>query len=138
MLNKIVIMSSLELSKIYLHLEHEISHLSQSTILLYRSALKEDAQKVISDFKNDIDNWVLKLNERYISCYDLENLLESKRESIRLPNLESKRLKSEDLEIFKSDILRVIAKSILSTYLDTLFRNTSLAGAQSFNKGSWF
>lgn len=131
-------MSSLELKKIYLHLEHEINQLSQSTILSYRAAIKQDAQQVIVDFKSDIDDWVLKLNERYISCYDLENLLESKREYINLPTLESKGLELDNLEIFKSDILRIIAKSILNTYLDTLFRNPSHVGVSEIKKGSWF
>lgn len=131
-------MSSLELKKIYLHLEHEINQLSHSTILSYRAAIKQDAQQVISDFKSDIDDWVLKLNERYISCYDLDSLLESKREHINLSFLESRGLKLDDIENFKSDILRIIAKSILSTYLDTLFKNPTLAGVTNFSKGSWF
>ncbi len=119
-------MSKLELNTIYLHLEHEINHLSQSAILSNRAAIKADAKLVISEFENDIDEWVLKLNDRYISCYDLENLLETKREYVYLPSLESKGLSNDELEIFKSDILRIIAKSILNTYLDTLFRNPSL------------
>lgn len=131
-------MSSLELKKIYLHLEHEINQLSQSTILSYRAAIKQDAQQVISEFKSDIDDWVLKLNERYISCYDLENLLESKRDYINLPSLESKGLELDNIEIFKSDILRIIAKSILNTYLDTLFRNPAHADVNELKKGSWF
>jgi hypothetical protein len=131
-------MSKLELNKIYLHLEHEINHLSQSAILSYRASIKQDAQQVISDFESDIDDWVSILNQRAISCYDLENLLESKREDIHLPGLESKRLTFEELETFKSDILRIIAKSIINTYLDTLFRKPSFAGTRELRKGSWF
>ena len=44
-------MSKLDLTQIYLELEHEIKHLSQSTIVTCRDAMREDAQSVISELK---------------------------------------------------------------------------------------
>ena len=131
-------MSKLELNQIYLQLEHEIKHLSQSTIVTYRSAIKEDAQHVISELKSNIDDWVFHLNERNISCYDLENLLESKRGLIKLEKIELLGVEPEQLEIFKNDILRLIAKSILETYLNSLFRNPSISTGKSLKKEHWF
>lgn len=116
-------MSKLELNQIYLQLEREINHLSQSTHVVYRDAMREDAQNAISEFKKDIDSWVIQLNNRIIACYDLEDLLESKRDIIQLRQLESKDVDGVQIEKFKSDILRMIAKAIMNTYLETLFRN---------------
>lgn len=116
-------MSKLELNQIYLQLEREINHLSQSTHVVYRDAMREDAQHAISEFKKDIDSWVIQLNERAIACYDLEDLLESKRNIIQLQQLQSKNVDGVQIEKFKSDILRMIAKAIMNTYLETLFRN---------------
>ncbi len=131
-------MSKLELNQIYLQLEHEIKHLSQSTIAAYRSAIKEDAQHVISELKPDIDNWIFQLNQRNISCYDLGNLLESKRDQIELEKLEFMGVEPDQLEIFKVDILRMIAKAILETYLNSLFRNPSISNEKLLKKEHWF
>jgi hypothetical protein len=131
-------MSKLVLNQIYLQLEREIKQLSQSTIVTYRSAIKEDAQHVISELKSDIEKWIFHLNERNISSYDLENLLESKRGYIKLVKLELIGVEPEQLEIFKNDILRMIAKSILETYLNSLFRNPSILTSKSLKKEHWF
>ena len=40
-------MSNLEFKEINLQIEHEINHLSQSTFVFYRNAIKEDTQMVI-------------------------------------------------------------------------------------------
>ena len=131
-------MSKLELNQIYLQLEHEIKHLSQSTIVAYRCAIKEDAQHVISKLKSNIDDWIFLLNQRNISCYDLENLLESKRGFIKLEKLELMGVETQQLENFKNDILRMIAKSILETYLNSLFQNPSVSTVKSLEKEYWF
>jgi len=116
-------MSKLDLTQIYLELEHEIKHLSQSTIVTCRDAMREDAQSVISELKPDIDDWVTKLSQRTIACYELETLLESKRDQIKLPRLKNKGLNPVKLENFKNDILRMIAKSIMNVHLNSLFRS---------------
>ena len=82
-------MPKLDLTQIYLELEHEIKRLSQSTIVIYRDATREDAQQVISELKPDIDSWVTQLSQRTIACYELEGLLESKRDHIKLPRLKN-------------------------------------------------
>jgi len=116
-------MSKLELNQIYLELELQIKRLNQSTLVVYKDAIRKDAQQVISILKEDIDMWVILLNERKIACYDLENLLEAKRDKIKLYQLESKGVDAEELELFKSDILRLIARAITNTYLESLFSN---------------
>lgn len=131
-------MPKLELNQIYLQLEHEIKHLSHSTIATYRSAIKEDAQHVIYELKSNIDDWVFLLNQRNISCYDLENLLESKRWFIKLEKLELMGVETEQMENFKNDILRLIAKSILETYLNSLFQNPSISTSKTLKKEYWF
>ena len=75
-------MSKLELSQIYLQLRHEIKHSSQVSILTLRNSITVDAQNVISDIKPDIDSWVIQLNKREITCYELENLLKCKCDEI--------------------------------------------------------
>lgn len=116
-------MSKLELNQIYLELELQIKRLNQSTLVVYKDAIRKDAQQVISILKEDIDMWVIQLNERKIACYDLETLLEAKRDKIKLYQLENKGVDAEELELFKSDILRLIARAITNTYLESLFRN---------------
>jgi hypothetical protein len=115
-------MTKLELSQIYLQMEHEINHLSHTTISLYRNAIKEDARETVLKFKNDIDQWVLQLNDREIACYDLEFLLEKKKTEVELARLEEVEVDDEELDEYKNDILRVMAKSIMNVYLNSLFR----------------
>lgn len=116
-------MQKLDLTQIYLELEHEIKHLSQSTIIIYRDAFREDTQQVISELKPDIDSWVTQLSQRTIACYELESLLESKRDFLKLPRLKNKGVSNHQLEDFRNDIMRTIAKAILNTYLNSLFRS---------------
>lgn len=116
-------MSKFEFNQLYLQLERDIKHLAFTTEIEYRNEALEDAQDVISKLKNEIEKWVLQLNERNIACYELENLLESKRVEIALIRLNSKGISEERIETFKGDILRFIAKAILNIYLDSLFRN---------------
>lgn len=131
-------MSNLELNQIYLQLDREISLLSQSTISMYRNSIREDAKQVISELKTDIDKWVSHLNERKLTCYDLEKLLESKRDVIKLTNIEKKGVNPEKLDTFKSDILRLIAKSIFNTYLNSLFCNPTTVGTSKVKKENLF
>ncbi len=131
-------MTELELNLIYLQLEREINLLSQSTMVTYRSAIKEDAQLVISELKIDIDKWVSHLNERKLTCYELEKLLESKRDFIKLTNIKKKDIDPEKLDAFKSDILRLIAKSIFNTYLNSLFRNPTPSSTKGIKKENLF
>lgn len=116
-------MSTFEKSQIYLELEHEIKRLSQSTMVTYRDATRGDAQQVISELESDIDNWIVQLRNRTIACYELENLLATKKSNITLPRLRNKGVNVKDIEKTKDDLLRLIAKSIMNSYLDTLFRN---------------
>ena len=116
-------MSKLELKQIYLELEHEIKRLSQSTIVIYRDATRDDAQQVIADLKPDIDNWIVQLNNHTIACYELENLLEPKRCTIKLSRLKNKGVDAKEIEKIKGDVMRLIAKAIMNSYVETLFRN---------------
>lgn len=131
-------MSKLELNQIYVELEHEIKRLSQSTAVVYSDAIREDAQQVISELRLDIDKWVVQLKERSIACYELENLLESKRDQISLHQLKNKGLDVEELVNFKNDILRMIAKSIMNTYLNSLFRSQTTVENKNLKKENLF
>jgi hypothetical protein len=116
-------MTRLDLKQIDLQLEHEINHLSQSTFVIYRDAIREDGHQAISDLKKDIELWVNDLNNRVIACYELERLLNAKRSVVKLHRLKNKGIDVESLETFKNDVLRVIAKAIMNSYLESLFRN---------------
>ncbi len=131
-------MPKLDLNQIYLELEHEIKRLSQSTIVIYRDATREDAQQVISELKPDIDSWVSQLSQRTIACYELEGLLESKRDYIKLPRLKNKGVDKNELENFRNDILRLIAKSIMNTYLNSLFRSQPHGDNKDLKKENLF
>jgi len=116
-------MAKLELRQIYLELEHEIKRLSQSTIVTYRDATREDAQQVISDLQSDIDNWIIQLHKRTIACYEIENLLAAKRATISLPRLKNKGVSMTEIDKTKDEVLQLVAKSIINLYLETLYRN---------------
>ena len=131
-------MPKLDLTQIYLELEHEIKRLSQSTIVIYRDATREDAQQVISELKPDIDSWVTQLSQRTIACYELEGLLESKRDVIKLPRLKNKGVDKNELENFRNDILRLISKSIMNSYLNSLFRSQTHTDNKNLKKENLF
>ncbi len=131
-------MQKLDLNQIYLELEHEIKHLSQSTVVTYRDAIREDAQQVISDLKPDIDTWVMQLGQRSIACYELESLLESKRDYLKLPRLKNKGVNPKKIEEFRNDIMRTIAKAILNTYLNSLFRSMPQTSSKTLEKENIF
>ena len=131
-------MPKLDLTQIYLELEHEIKRLSQSTVVIYRDATREDAQQVISELKPDIDFWVTQLSQRTIACYELEGLLESKREQIKLPRLKNKSVDPQELENLRNDILRMIAKSIMNIHLNSLFRSQVHSENENFDGKNLF
>lgn len=119
-------MQKVEFKQIDLHLEHEINRLSQSAYVAYRDAVREDGRQVISDLKSDIELWVNALSRREIACYDIENLLNSKRSVVKLSRLKNKGIESSQLQNYTDDILRLIAKAIMNTYLDSLFKSKDL------------
>lgn len=131
-------MSKLDLNQIYSELEHEVKRLSQSTNAVYRDVTREDAQQVLSELKPDINSWVVKLNERTIACYELENLLELKKDQIHLHGLKSKGIDESELENLKNDILRMIARSIMNAYLNSLFRTRPSAEGKNVKKENLF
>lgn len=131
-------MTKLELNQIYLQMEYEINHLGHTTISLYRNAIKEDARDTVLKFKNDIDQWVLQLNDRKIACYDLEFLLEMKKPEVELTRLEAVEADEEELEEYKNDILRVMAKSIMNVYLNSLFRTEQSANPVGVAESKWY
>lgn len=131
-------MNAAEMSKIYLQLELEISCLAQSTIFLHRNALKEDIRGVIGELKPEIEIWISGLNERKISCYELESLLESKRDSVHLARMEAKNVNREKLNEMKGDVLRLIARAIMNTYLNSLFRQSSVSRNDEMKRTNWF
>ncbi|HEY6913260.1 MAG TPA: hypothetical protein VI413_01180 [Paludibacter sp.] len=116
-------MPRLELKQIYLELEHEIKRLSLSTDFVYMDATRDDAHQVISEMRQDIDNWMFQLSERTIACYELESLLKSKRDQIQLQRLENKGVEKDQLESLKDEILHAIAQSIMNSYFNSLFRS---------------
>ncbi len=93
---------------------------------VYRDDARDDAQQVIRELNKEIDLWVSWLNERRIACYDLENLLIAQRENIKLDRLKEKGVDQIELELFKNDILRLIAKAIMNTYLESLFLDQNI------------
>ncbi|HEY6914436.1 MAG TPA: hypothetical protein VI413_07150 [Paludibacter sp.] len=116
-------MPRLELTQIYLELEHEIKRLSLSTDFVYMDATRDDAHQVISEMRQDIDNWMFQLSERTIACYELESLLKSKRDEIYFQRLENKGVEKDKLENLKDEILHAIAQSIMNSYFNSLFRS---------------
>jgi len=118
-------MPRLELKQIYLELEHEIKRLSLSTDFIYMDATRDDTHQVISEMRQDIDNWMFQLSERTIACYELENLLKSKKDQIQLQRLENKGVEKDQLESLKDEILHAIAQSIMNSYFNSLFRSES-------------
>lgn len=119
-------MSKLDLKHIYLELELQIKRLNQSNLTVYRDDAREDAQQVIRKLKKEIDMWVNLLNERSIACNDLEDLLIAQRENIKLERLKEKGVDENELELFKNDILRLIAKAIMNSYLESLFLDQNI------------
>jgi hypothetical protein len=93
---------------------------------VYRDDARDDAQQVIRELNKEIDLWVSWLNERRIACYDLENLLIAQRENIKLDRLKKKGVDQTELELFKNDILRLIARAIMNTYLESLFLDQNI------------
>jgi hypothetical protein len=114
-------MSKLELNQIYLQLEREINHVSQSFTCCFKNSIKEDAHDVILEIKSEIDNWETKLNEREIACYELEDLVKSKCSKIKLSRMEIKCRTSEELDAFKNVICGLISKAIMNAYFHTRF-----------------
>lgn len=131
-------MTKLELKKIYLRLDLELIHLNENTDPVYLNDLRDDVKEVISQNIDEIDSWIVLLKERSISCYELEQLIEAKRESVKLERLKIKGMTQDGIEHIKGDVLRLIAKSILNTYLDSLFKKPSINVVEQVKNTSWF
>lgn len=131
-------MCKLELNQIYLQLEHEIKHSCQSATAGFRKSVKEDARHIIANIKSDIDNWISQLNEREITCYELENLIKSKCAESKFSELVSKYNQSEQFEVCRNIFPEIVAKSIENTYLKVLFPHKSSSHKKKVFEYAWF
>lgn len=116
-------MPKIDLKQLYLQLELEINKLSSSNLVIYREDLREDAHEVIRLLKKEIDKWVKGLNEHNIACFELEGLLIEQKGLIELSRLKNKGVDETELDNLKNDVLRLLAKAIMNSYLENIFRN---------------
>lgn len=131
-------MSKLELNQIYLQLRHEIKHSNQASILTLRNSITVDAQNIISGIKSDIDSWVIQLNKREITCYELENLLKCRCAEIDFFSTLNKPSENEEFEIYRNIFYGIIAKSIMNTYFKTLFDSRVSSNKKVVCDNLWF
>lgn len=118
-------MSQIELKQIYLELGHEINRLSLTVASEYKDALRQDAHETVLQFKPQIDKWVRMLIEREIACYDLENILETKRDEMLFNRLNLLGVDCPLVEKMRCEMLRIVAKAIMNSYLNSLFQTRS-------------
>jgi len=131
-------MCKLELNQIYLQLEHEIKHSCHFATSGFLQSVKKDARCIIIEIQPDIDNWVSQLNEREITCYELENLIKTKCSEPGFAELLSKYDTSEKPDGFKNTLPDIISKSIINTYLKVLFPHKSSPHKKKAFEHNWF
>lgn len=116
-------MTRLDIQAIYLQIGIEIKKLYLESNVSQRNALQLDAQKAIETLKPKINTWIDDLYSRTMACHELEHRLEEQRDFIKMLNIQKFPISASDLEDCKNDILKIIAKSIMNEYLESLFRN---------------
>ena len=122
-------MSQIELKQIYLELGHEINRLSLTIASQYKDALRQDAHETVIQLKPQIDKWVRMLIEREIACYDLEKILESQRDEMPFTRLNLLGVDCPVVEQMRCEMLRIVAKAIMNSYLNSLFKTRSCTQA---------
>lgn len=117
-------MSNQVFNQISLKIQLGIQNYNQSGLLAkYDQRIKQEAIRFVDTIKPEIVELISKLSSRLISCNAIEEYLYSKRTEIKLEFISALALKEVDTDNVKNDILRLIASAIMSTYLDSLFRN---------------
>lgn len=128
-------MTKLDIQAIYLQIGLEIKKLYVDSNLQRKNALQLDAQQAIDSLKPKINTWVDQLCGRTMACHELESKLEEQRSFIKMTNIQTFSITEDELQDYKNDILKIIAKSIMNEYLESLFRNrkvsTSINGGYS-------
>lgn len=89
--------------------------------------IKREANRFVDIIKPEISELITKLKSRAIACYDIEEFLLSKRDNIDLIFLTDKGVNEEDIAEIKNDILRLVASSVMNSFLESLFRNQKRA-----------
>jgi len=109
--------------KVLLQYKREINNFVPSTPKSYRDAFRDDAMLTISQFQPSIENWMVELNNRNLSCFEIIQMLEAYKDEIHLNNLEKIDLSPDLLNSYKNNILKIIAKSVLDCYLSSVFNS---------------
>ena len=122
-------MTKLDIQAIYLQIGLEIKKMYVDSNLQRKNALQLDAQQAIESLKPKINTWVDHLCSRTMACHELENRLEEQRNFIKMTNIQAFSVTEDELEDYKNDILKIIAKSIMNEYLESLFRNRKVSSA---------
>jgi hypothetical protein len=69
------------------------------------------------------------LIEREIACYDLEKILESQRDEMPFTRLNLLGVDCPVVEQMRCEMLRIVAKAIMNSYLNSLFKTRSCTQA---------
>lgn len=116
-------MSNIEFNEINLRFKREVNSMTHLLPEIYREAIKEDAQKIITQFQPDIEKWIVRLKNKDMSCFEIESLLQSRLNEVSLNSLQQTCNESQTVEKIKNNILNLIAKSVLNTYLYSMFKD---------------
>jgi hypothetical protein len=114
-------MNNHNFNQIHLKIQFSIQNYSHSGASGYNNEIKQEANRFVDAIKPEVSELIAKLKSRAIACYDIEEFLLSKRESINLNFLNDNGINEENIAEIKNDILRLIAAAIMNSYLDSLF-----------------
>lgn len=119
----IYIMNNQDFNQIHLKIRFSIQNYSHSGASGYNNEIKQEANRFVDAIKPEVSELITKLKSRAIACYDIEEFLLSKRDSINLDFLNNEGINEENIAEIKNDILRLIAAAIMNSFLESLFRN---------------
>jgi len=116
-------MNNQDFDQIHLKIQFSIQNYSHSLASGYINEIKQEANRFVNVIKTEIIELITILKSRAIACYDIEEFLLSKRDTINLDFLNKEGVNEENIAEIKNDILRLIASAIMNSFLESLFRN---------------
>lgn len=94
-------------------IKNEAINLALTTFSNFKNEAKADALKLVENVKENLKTWTLQLAEGKLSKEDFEFLVLGQKELIEMNALRQAGVKLNEAEKFKSNLLALIAKTVI-------------------------
>ena len=106
-------MATFDFQTLFDQLKKELSKLAVTSVEQFKKEAETDAQNLLEDLKQDLQNWTFQLAEGELTGDDFEFLVMGQKELIKMHLLKQKGMALIDLDRLKISLINQIIKTTL-------------------------